>query len=247
MNEKKVFIFAVLVFVFASSYALPPLEEKLPLALEEYSFAVYDTTYPQESLDELYEKSLLCAEEYSGQEKSTVLALTYFMRGMESYFKNDEKTAGKWFDIATESINAAISENQTALNTAYLAQITMQNAAVKGLSFQLKYVPPLPKVIDKALSMDPDCVQAIYMKNFFNCTVPVPYGKGYLTGAEDMKTLLESTRQKTQMQTFLMLNALGYAFSKKNRTEESRFYYEQALLIFKNNSETLQALKALKK
>ncbi len=248
--KKTLFVFFLVtssLAVLQKGSASSPLAEQFPPAYEAYSRAVYSTTASQKELDGLFEKAQNGASDYDSWEKDALLALCYFMKGMESYFTDDYKTAGSWFDQAQKTMELSIEKNQNAFNTAYLTQIIMQNAAVKGFSFQIKYVPGLPKLIEKALTLDPHCTQALYMRNFYNCTVPIPYGKGYLVGADSMAQLLASEEKKSEIQKYLILSARGYALSKKNKKAEAVECYEQALEIFPNNSETLRALAELKK
>lgn len=244
----KKFCFLLLNVAFTLyAFAAQPLSQAFPTEYEQLVSAVYTTTHSQEELEPLFEKTISVSQEkYEGQEQLTLLAMCSFMRGMYYYFNNDEKTAGDYFDIAQNTMNAARSIEKTALNTALLAQIIMQNAAVKGFGYQIANVPGLPKLIREALTLDENCIHALYMKNFFNCTVPAPYGEGYLKGAEAMIQLLESGRTVTEHERYNMTAIIAYAYSKKNRRDLAIEYYQKALQIYPTNKEVLTALAALK-
>ena len=245
---KKIICLALMTVCFTiCSFAAEPLSERFPAEYEQLVNAVYETTHSYEELQPLFDRAISVSQEkYEGQEQMTLLAMCSFMRGMVYFFLNDEKTSGDYFDIAQNTINAARKIEKTAVNTALLAQIIMQNAAVKGFTYQLANVPGVPRLIREALALDKDCVQALYMHNFFNCTVPVPYGEGYLKGAEAMTELVESERTMTKNQRYNMLAIIGYAYNKKNHRDLAVQFYERALEIYPTNAEALAALAAIK-
>lgn len=239
-----VFIF----FIFPSFlFALKPLEKEFPEPYKILRDKVYETNGTEQEIAALCSKVQdFARKNYSGDEQLILLALSDYMKGLDYYYRRENKKAADCFESGMKLIDQARKIKDSAIAITVYTKLLLQMASVKTLAYMIKYVPKIPDMCDQAIALNPAYTAAYQMKYAISCFAPPPYGN-YKEGAKNMLTLYDDRFEKEKDDYFSIACAAAYALSKSNQKQEAIKWYKYALTIYPHNFEAADYLKALEK
>lgn len=246
--QKKIML-VVLAGIFSASLAcaVPSLETQLPQSYVTLRDTVYSTTKSEKEIDSLYAAAVSNANAtYSGSDLNTLLALCDYMKGMAYYYSGETKKAGACFDSGITYIDKARKIKDTAAAISAYTKLLLQNASVKSISYQLKWVPKISGFCDQAIALNSTYTPAYQMKYAILCFIPAPYGN-YKEGAEKMLSLNDAKWKKEKDDSFSIASAAAYAYSKSNQKDKAILWYKKALEYYPTNTDAQKALAEAQK
>jgi len=245
-NMQKKFLLAIMIFITAGgAFAVPSLEESFPQSYVALRDAVYSTVKSESEIASLYTAAVQDANAtYTGSDLYTLLALCDYMKGMDCYYKKQNKKAGALFDSGIEYIAKARAIKDTAIAISAYTKLLLQNASVKSMAYQLKWVPKITGLCDQAISLNRQYTPAWQMKYAILCFIPAPYGN-YKEGSAKMLSLNDEKWKKEKDDYFSIASAAAYAYSKSNQKAKAIEWYKKALEYYPTNSDALKSLSDL--
>lgn len=241
--QKKPILISIFVFCNAALFAVPALEQQLPQSYVTLRDTVYSTTKSESDIDALYKTAVADANTtYTGAEQNALLALCDYMKGMYYYYAGESKKAGACFDSGITLVDKSRKIQDSAIAISAYTKLLLQNASVKGVGYQLKWVPKIMGFCDQAIALNSSYTPAYQMKYAILCFVPAPYGN-YKEGAVKMLSLNDDKWKKEKDDYFSIASAAAYAFSKSNQKDKSILWYKKALEYYPTNTDAQKALK----
>lgn len=245
--KKKMLLISLLTVATSLCFTVEPLENKLPEKYVLLRDTVYGTTNTESEVASFYDNAVTEANSnYKNEDLHTLLALCLYMKGMDYYYKGEEKKAGDCFDSGIDEINKSFEIKRTAIGITAYTKILLQNSSVKSMTYGLKWVPKITSLCDEAISLNSTYTPSYQMKYAILCIIPSPYGN-YKKGSELMLSLNDEKWKKEKDDYFSIATAAAYAFSKTNQKDKAILWYKKGLEYYPNNSDCLKQLQELEK
>lgn len=237
-------IIAIFVLIAAGNFlfAAQPLDNQLPESFRVLRDAVYESDKSEQTIDSLYSTAVEFANQnYEGAELLNLISMCDYVKGLDSFYREDKKNAIKFLDSAIEGSRKSQAINKTASSITLLTKALFLRSDYDKIGFGIKWVPKIMKICDEAIQLNPKYTAAYQMKYAILCYIPAPYGN-YKEGAVKMYSLLDDSWAKEKDDYFSICCCYAYALEKTNRKVEAKEWYKKALTYYPNNKACLKAL-----